>query len=158
MSDSETQVVPINFLLRGIATDQFAVFDQFYKESAEIQLGNEIVFNSNEEARVIIVAVRYVFAIEGNPFLVLQTSCHFQIEEESWLHAHIPEQGQFRIPRGFATHLAVVTVGTARGVLHAKTENTPFNKFLIPMQNLIEALPEDVILKSSPAPESAGTA
>ena len=41
-------------------------------------------------------------------------------------------------------HLSVITVGTARGVLHAKTENTPFNKFVLPTINVTELVKEDV--------------
>jgi len=41
----------------------------------------------------------------------------------------------------------VVTVGTARGVLHNKTENTVFNRFIIPLLDATALIKEDVKLE-----------
>jgi hypothetical protein len=37
----------------------------------------------------------------------------------------------------------MITVGTARGVLHAKTEGTTLNKFFIPTVNVVEMVTDD---------------
>lgn len=41
----------------------------------------------------------------------------------------------------------MLTIGTARGVLHSKTENTTFNQFLLPTLNVNELVQKDVIFK-----------
>ena len=40
----------------------------------------------------------------------------------------------------------MIAVGTARGILHAKTEATKFNQFLIPPINVVELIKDDIIL------------
>jgi hypothetical protein len=47
------------------------------------------------------------------------------------------------IPKGFLAHLAMISVGTARGILHCKTENTIFNNFVLPLVNVASMIPED---------------
>jgi len=42
------------------------------------------------------------------------------------------------------THLSVMTVGTARVVLHTKTEGTFFNRFLLPTINVPELVTDDI--------------
>lgn len=39
--------------------------------------------------------------------------------------------------------MAVLAVGTTRGILHTNTENTPFNQFLIPAINVAQLVKED---------------
>lgn len=41
----------------------------------------------------------------------------------------------------------MLTIGTTRGVLHSKTENTPFNSFLLPTLNVMELVKKDVVFK-----------
>ncbi|MPN63841.1 hypothetical protein SDC9_211608 [bioreactor metagenome] len=48
------------------------------------------------------------------------------------------------VPKNFMQHLAVITIGTARGILHAKTENTPFNQYVLPTINVSEMIKDDV--------------
>ncbi len=50
------------------------------------------------------------------------------------------------MPKDFMRQLLVITIGTARGVLHTKTENTPFNRFLLPILDATNLIKEDVEL------------
>ncbi len=51
------------------------------------------------------------------------------------------------LEKGFARHLSVIAVGTARGVLHSKTEDTDLNHIALPLINIEEVLQEDVIIE-----------
>lgn len=51
------------------------------------------------------------------------------------------------LEKGFARHLSVIAVGTARGVLHSKTEDTDWNHITLPLINIEEVLQEDVIIE-----------
>jgi hypothetical protein len=55
-----------------------------------------------------------------------------------------PELEQFTLPKSIATHFVVLAVGTLRGVLHAKVENTFLNGFLMPTINVTEMVKEDI--------------
>ncbi len=50
------------------------------------------------------------------------------------------------MPKNFAQHIGVITVGTARGILHTKTEGTILNSLIIPSINVLELVPNDIII------------
>jgi hypothetical protein len=76
-------------------------------------------------------------------FLKIQVSCHFTIEENSWTSFIQNENKKLVVPKEFLAHLAMITTGTTRGVLFAKTEATPFSKFIVPTLNVAEMIKED---------------
>ena len=49
-----------------------------------------------------------------------------------------------KVSKGFMQHIAMLTVGTTRGILHAKTEGTCFNKYVLPAINVAELIKDDV--------------
>jgi hypothetical protein len=51
------------------------------------------------------------------------------------------------VPKDFIRQLLVIAIGTARGVLHTKTENTPFNRFILPVLDATNLIKEDVELE-----------
>jgi hypothetical protein len=71
--------------------------------------------------------------------------------EENWNTYYNPEKQSVLLPANFARHLAMITVGTTRGVLHAKTEKTEFSKFIIPTINLEEIITEVVEIEKENA-------
>ena len=56
------------------------------------------------------------------------------------------EANSLTIPKGFLNHMAMLTIGTTRGILHAKTENTSFNTFVVPPINLSDLIHEDAVI------------
>lgn len=80
-------------------------------------------------------------------FLILEVVCIFKIADESWNDVFDAAETKVTLPKGFAAHLAAVAVGVARGVLHAKTEQTILNRFMIPLINVAENFTEDIVLK-----------
>jgi hypothetical protein len=69
----------------------------------------------------------------------------FLIEENSFNLLKDTQKKQVKIPKDFLTHLAILSVGTARGVLFSKTEGTIFSTFILPTINLQEMINEDAI-------------
>jgi len=78
-------------------------------------------------------------------FLIIEVSCEFDISSEFW--KEFDNKDKVRIPKGFMAHLAMITVGTTRGILHSKTENTKFNEFILPTLNITEMITEDGVFK-----------
>ena len=136
------------FKLEGIKTEQFAVLeDNFNKESKIVQLASSHTFGANISERIIAVKANFKFLSEQNAFMVLEISCMFSIEELSWEKIHpTGNEDLLVVPKDLATHLLVLTIGTARGVLHAKTENTKYNKFFLPTLDVSNAIEEDVVI------------
>ncbi len=138
-----TKEKPVNFQLRGITTDQFAIIDAAYKQGEQTELVTSFNFNWDPPAKVISVKANFRFEQNTVPFLLIEVSCHFGIEENSW-NEMIETTNQLIVPKAFAIHLAMITTGTARGVLHAKIERTQFTQFMVPPIDLTAIFTNDV--------------
>lgn len=79
-------------------------------------------------------------------FIKIQVSCHFKIEENDW--NSFATENKLVVPKGFLAHLAMITTGTTRGVLFAKTEGTQFSKYIIPTINVEEMIKNDAVFNS----------
>ncbi len=144
----------ISFGLRSIRTEQFAIIESaFDKNNDNVELGNGIRFGFNLEKRSIIVLLSVNFSQDKSPFIILEIGCFFEIGIEEWKELFNLEKAEITLPLGFARHLVVLAMGTLRGVLHAKLENTAFNMFLLPTINVTEFVKEDVIIKTNDAIE-----
>jgi len=138
----------IVFSLKQILTHQFAMIEDAYKSDQKVNFAFELNFSTNANDNMIRVGTKMRFEQNQVPFLLLETSCSFKIKEEDW-KAMIKENdcATIILPKDFATHLTMLTVGTARGVLHAKTENSDFNKFFVPTIDLTKIIKDDAILE-----------
>ncbi len=140
----------ISFGLRSITTEQFAIIESAFDKSNEnIELSNGLRFGFNIEKRVVSVLLSVSFSQEKGPFLLLEIGCSFEIIKEQWDKLYNPDTGEIKLPLPLVTHLVVLTMGTLRGVLHAKVENTAFNMFLLPTINVTEMVKQDVIIKTN---------
>ena len=90
--------------------------------------------------------MNFQFIHNNQPIVVLSIVCNFDVEEKSW-NENIISFKKIILPRHFLEHLCVITVGTARGVLHSKTENTTFNKYIIPTLNVSNLVEKDVVFE-----------
>lgn len=137
----------ITFLLKKVKTEQFAIIEENFKESEIVELNTMLQFKISHERKAIGAFIKLSYEILKNPFLLIEVSCHFNITENDWLSFDKSknESGQetIIIPKGLLAHLGMITVGTSRGVLHAKTEGTIFNKFIVPTLNVVEMVKED---------------
>lgn len=133
----------VGFTLQGIKTEQFAIFEENYASKKETGLGTELQFKLDPENKQIGVFLEFEFLQGKKVFLKIQVSCHFKIEENSWANFFQKENNKLVVPKGFLAHLAMITTGTTRGVLFAKTEATPFSKFIVPTLNVEEMIKED---------------
>ncbi|MBP8627861.1 MAG: hypothetical protein KBI04_04620 [Paludibacteraceae bacterium] len=140
MKKENTQV---GFALKGIKTEQFAIFEENYSPKKETSLGTELQFKLDQNNKQIAVFLGFEFLQGKKVFLKIQVSCHFKIEESSW--NSLIQENKLIVPKGFLAHLAMITAGTSRGVLFAKTEATPFSTFIIPTLNVAEMIKEDVL-------------
>jgi len=134
----------IGFLLQDIQTVQFATFDESFTEDGKTELNTGLKFGIDEKEHLIEVIASVKFLQKKKPFLKLDIACRFTITDEAW--NDFLKDKQIIIPVAFIRHLSVITIGTTRGVLHAKTENTPFQQFLLPAINVQEMITEDLII------------
>ena len=136
----------VSFALRRISTEQFAVIEDAFTEGKDINLTTQLKFGANAEHKIIVLHANFRFEQEGKPFLIIEAAGHFSIEEKAWAGFYNQEANNITVHQGFMCHLAVLVIGTTRGILHAKTENTPFNRFFMPTINVTETIREDVVI------------
>lgn len=82
------------------------------------------------------------------PFLILEIQALFEVDKKDFLKKVKQEDDSYLIAQGLAVHFTVLTVGAGRGILHAKTESTVFNQFLLPTIDVKQMITEDLILKA----------
>jgi hypothetical protein len=138
----------VGFSLAKINTMQFAIIKDSFKEGLPVNIDLNIKFGLNVEHKVISVFFTFKLLQEKNPFLIIEVGNYFNIDGDSWSNFINENNNTITFPKGFASHLVLLTIGTTRGVLHSKTENTPFNKFVLPTINVNELIKNDVTLKT----------
>ncbi|OXB04393.1 hypothetical protein [Flavobacterium pectinovorum] len=129
------------FALIAIKTEQFALFEENYSSKKEMNVTTSLEFKINEGEKRIGVFATFTFDQTKKPFVKTQVSCHFVIDPNSW--KSFIKNDLIIFPKSFIGHLTMLTIGTARGVLHAKTEGTEFNKFILPVINVNELVDKD---------------
>jgi hypothetical protein len=135
----------IGFSLKKITTKQFAIIESAYKREEKITLETKLSFGVSFEEKIISVSFLTKFVQKEIPFLLIEVACHFEIEEMAWEKFLNESKTEILFPKGFINHLVMLTIGTTRGVLHSKTENTPFNSFLLPTIHVNTLLKEDEV-------------
>ena len=142
----KNSVSTVGFHLTRVTTEQFAILPESYDtDNHETNLGIGLNFGVDTSKKAVAVFFKVQFEQKMGPFLIVEIANHFQIEDSAWT-SFTSEENKIVIPKGFATHLLVLTIGTARGVLHSKTEKTDFNHFLLPTINASELIQKDVEL------------
>lgn len=139
-SESPQQVA---FLLQSISTEQFAILEEDIKASDGLELTTNLTFGIQPNEHLIGVFSKFTFSQNGKPLMLIEIGCHFLIKPEHWLKMESKE-GTVLVPKSVVSHMAIITIGTARGVLHAKTEGKAHNEFVLPTINVSELINKDV--------------
>lgn len=131
----------IGFALTAIKTEQFALFEENYSSKKEVNITTSLEFKINEEQKRIGVFATFSFEQAKKTFIKIQISCHFAIDPNAW--KDFLKEDLIIFPKNFMAHLTMLTIGTSRGVLHAKTEGNEFNKFILPTINVNQLVDKD---------------
>ncbi len=121
----------IQYKLRGVTVEQFATIFEPSGGKTEFNLSIPIKTNYNERALAVGANIR--FSNDDKPFLVAEAFCHYEIQEDCWKRLSEDNSSDVKLPPDFMDMLARIAIGTIRGVLAAKTENTPYSKYFLPI-------------------------
>ncbi len=134
----------IGFKLVKIETKQFAILQGNYNGfNDNISLGISLGFGADVTDQIVASTAIIEFMQSEKVFMIIEVACQYNIQANGWQQLEINEES-LKLPVFLATHLAALTIGTTRGVLHAKTDNSEFNKFLLPTVDVTKHLTEDV--------------
>jgi len=132
----------INFALLALKTEQFATFEDEFTENEKLNLATELEFKIEINKKLFIVFATFIFNQDQKTLIKLRISCHFKIASKSW--KALCDESKILFPKDFVAHMAMLTVGSGRGVLHAKTEGSNLNRFLLPTINVTSFIDQDL--------------
>jgi len=139
----DNQVSQIQFALQGIKTEQFATFEEDFNPKKQIDIAVGLEFKLKHSSQLVGVFLSLHFEQSKKKILMLLVSCHFRIEDKSWENLIDKEKSIVVLPKDFVSHISMLTVGTARGLMFAKTEGTFCSQFIVPLINVSEMITKD---------------
>lgn len=134
----------ISFTLAGLSTEQFAILEDTGSYRDELDLQTSLKFGVDNSKKQIVVFSKFRFEHAKNPIIVLEVSSVFKIKEYSW--NDLINDNEIKFPKNFILHLAMLTIGAARGILHAKTEKSNYHSVLLPTINVNEIIGNDLVV------------
>lgn len=138
-----SQVIP--FRIFKIANDPIELHADLWDAHKDVEFGAEFSFSGDWEKRLIACRSSYTFRQVDTILSSLTAYCYFEIATE-YLDNNLVD-GKIVIGKEFLRYLATISVGTARGIQHAKTQGTVLNDFVIPPINLMEMGFQELELK-----------
>lgn len=121
----------IKYALRGITMEQFATLFEPTSDRFEILVSIPIKTNYDERSLAVGANIQYVE--DGKTFLTAEVFCHYEIEKECWDNLSEGNTKDVVLPKELMDSLARIAIGTARGAICVKTENSVFAKYYLPI-------------------------
>ena len=138
-----SQVIP--FRIFKIANDPIELHADLWDKQKDVEFGAEFSFSGDLGKRLIACRSSYTFRQEDTVLSSLTAYCYFEMAPEYLDKNHTDDK--IVIGKDFLRYLATISVGTARGIQHAKTQGTVLNEFVIPPINLMEMGFQELELK-----------
>lgn len=126
-----------------ITVDQFAILADNLPD--KISMNMSYRFKYAENGRKVAVEIIFTFLNKTVKIMTLQLTCEFEINEEDY--KTFITNNVVTIPKDLLEYFVVHTIGTARGIMHCKTEGTPFNGIIIPPINVSGAVKNDMVIQ-----------
>ena len=126
-----------------INIEQFAILAENV-QLEKLNIATELEIKYSLEGKSLAIVMTFNFISEEEKVMLLKLNCEFQIQEDDW-NSQIND-AKIIFPKNFIEYLVVQTVGTARGVLHCKTEGTAFNHIILPPMNVSDMINGDMIV------------
>ena len=131
----------VRFRMTGVVIDQFAILADEYENVKEWQVDVDLTTSFSFDPLESAIKMKFLFRCQETKILVLELTCRFRIDGADEFEI---KDGKMIVPSGFVAHLAMHTVGTARGVLVCKTEGTPYSQYILPPINVTEMITKDI--------------
>lgn len=129
----------IYYHFAGLELKQFATFEDCYAEdSREIAISCKFTFAYNFSQNIVCCSTSVSITQEGDILVKADLDAFFAINSESI--ALISDADAVILPPELQAQFASLTYGTLRGVIFAKTLDTPFSKIVLPPNDVLEVM------------------
>lgn len=144
----------ITFSMNKIELHQFAIVTQNIEKKDIKGIKALLNFQILSKMYSIGVSVRFEFLGQDSSLAaVAELGCLFSIKQEDWKREI---QENMVIPKWILSLFAVHTVGTARGIVYAKTEDTSLRGLIIPPINVDQMIDGDLQMKGENKEDKLG--
>lgn len=135
----------LSFKLIKINTEQFAVIDDNHNSNHEgFNLNLNAKLGVDADNRYVKISLKFLLQQDKLPFIIIEVSCEFEVSKNDW---ELMVKGtNLILPKEKMIKLTEFIINTTRGILHTKTENTPFNKYIIPNIQITDLVSEDAVI------------
>jgi hypothetical protein len=129
----------IPYKISNIVTKQFAIFPEKFVNGEIVNINTNYNFNLKVDFSEIRCSSVIQFIQKEQLILVLEVVCNFDIAAEGVDFI----KNENKIPVDFLRYMATIVVGTARGIIHSKTEGSVLNSIVLPPINLVDTIQTD---------------
>jgi hypothetical protein len=133
----------IPYKIARLETKQFAIFPESFNNSEGVGVNSSYEFSISTDMTAIRCRSIFRYIQDEKVLLVLELNAFFTIAPEGI--AEIKQNSS--VPVDFLRYMGTIVVGTARGIIHTKTEGTVLNSIVLPPINLVEIIKEDLVVK-----------
>ena len=132
----------IPYRIARIETRQFALFPDKFSLADKVEVQSSYEFAVSEDIQSVRCRSLFHYVQEDQLLMVMEVFTYFAIAQEGI--EEIKKKGS--IPVDFLRYMGTIAVGTARGIIHAKTEGTTLNAVVLPPINLVEIIKDDLVV------------
>lgn len=130
----------IPYRIKQIVTKQFAYFPEKFVNGKGIELNVGFDFKVHADLKNIMCISKFSYSQEENLLMTTEIECIFDISSEGFQQL----QKEKKVSASFLQYLATIATGTARGIIHSRTEGTVINSIVLPPINLTTIIKEDL--------------
>ncbi len=114
-----------------IELEQFAILEDTYQsDMGDTQIQTGVQFSYDQDQHIICCDTSVILIQGDKTLLKTQLKSYFDLQPES-VEA-LKEDGAIVFDEPLLIQFASLSYGSLRGVIYAKTLNTPFNNFILP--------------------------
>ena len=133
----------VRFRMFKISVGQFAILSQEVPQGG-INMSSKMDLKHAADGGAIQVGASFVFENGEEKIMVLDVFCEFVIHRDDL--KTLTKDGKVIIPKDTIDYFIAQTVGASRGILHCKTEGTPFNGIVLPPMNVTGFFKDDMVI------------
>ncbi len=128
----QQQQIKVQFRLTDIEEKQFVTLVNEWPQG-EMQVSNQIQFNVDTESRIVRCSVSFEYKLNDITQMILSVENTFEFSPDSWSSMYQLQGDHWLLPAGLLQHLADITLGSARGIMAARTKDMGFPTIIIPL-------------------------
>ena len=135
----------IPYRISRIETLQFAIFPDLFINGQDVMVKANSGYNVRSDNHQVRNIISVNYTQNEKLLLTVQIACYFDIDSPAF--NTLKQEGT--IPVDFLRYMGSISVGTLRGIIHAKTEGTVLNPIVLPPINLDVIINKDLVLPGS---------